>query len=82
MTDFKKIDDFTIEKTEVVSETKTNAYDINFLIKQKQDIKKQRDEFVIARNIEIAEVDNLIAEAKKLGIEPSKEASSEASNIL
>ena len=67
-TTYKKIDDFRIEKTEVKSSTEVNTFEVNFLTEQKKNIESQRDAYAAARNVEIAEVDTLLAECAKAGI--------------
>lgn len=63
-----KIDKFTIEVTKDEVVTKTNTYDVNFLVRQKADIQQSLDEFTAARMAELAEVDELLGHCDKLGI--------------
>uniref|UniRef100_A0A6M3LTW5 Uncharacterized protein n=1 Tax=viral metagenome TaxID=1070528 RepID=A0A6M3LTW5_9ZZZZ len=64
-----KIDDYTLEVTKYEVVTSTSTYDIDFLLKQKIAIQKSLDDFTVARLAELAEVDGLLAQCEKLGIE-------------
>mgnify|MGYP001570325049 CR=1 FL=1 len=79
---YRKIDDNTIEVTKTVpsstipSSSAKSTYDIDFLLKQKEAVAKDYDNNVAKCDAEIAtrqaekdEVDKLILEAGKLGIE-------------
>ena len=83
---YAKLDDFTlsVEKPKTVlveqqdkSKTVNTNYDYGFLLKQRQSITEQRDEMIALKEAELAEVNELIAEAEKLGIgarpEPKEE---------
>lgn len=68
MADYSKISDTQIKKTEVITKTKENTYDINFLISQKAQIEGD-----IKRNQEaLKEVEDLLAECEKHGIKPTE----------
>ena len=69
MKTYKKIDDNTIEvtKTPVVKPT-TAKYEVGYLKSQRENIIKQRDEFVAQRDLELAEVQLLIDKCKELNI--------------
>ena len=64
-----KIDDFTlqIEKTSEPVKTVLN-YNINFLLKQREDIQAQKDAFDAARDAELKEIDELLALCEKNNI--------------
>ena len=64
-----KIDDYTIEVTKNKVVTSTSTYDIDFFLNQKIAIQKSLDDFTVARLAELAEVDELLAQCEKLGIE-------------
>lgn len=79
---FKKIDDKTIEVTKTIPETvipakeEKHQYNIQFLLDQKERVYQDYDNNVAKCEAEIAtrqaekdEVDELLSEAKKLGIE-------------
>ncbi len=82
-----KLDDSTIEitKQEPVPAPKVTKYDYSFLVSQRAQIIKQRDEQLSARQKELDEVDGLLAECEKLGVkgkvaveEPVKEVEPKA----
>jgi len=64
----RKTDEGRLEVTKTETVTKTNTYDIEFLISQKKAIQEQKDRDNAQRDIELAEVEGLIAECEKLGI--------------
>jgi len=64
-----KIDDYTLGVTKEEVVTNTNTYNIGFLLNQKIAIQKSLDDFTVARLTELAEVDELLAQCEKLGIE-------------
>jgi len=68
--EYKKIDANTIERTkqDPLPEPKVDKFDYDFLIQQKKNIESQRDVYVVQRNIEIAEIDEMLAECGKLNI--------------
>jgi len=75
MAKYTKENEFTlkIEEPKMVekpsdTEIKTRTYDYGFLLEQKEAIIKQRDETIILKEKELAEVNTLIAECEKLGI--------------
>ena len=43
MPDFVKVDDHTIKKVDVVTETRETTYDYDFLIRQRDEIQAQKD---------------------------------------
>ena len=63
-----KIDEHTLEVTREELVTKTDKYDIYFLLKQRVDIQKSLHDFTVAREAELAEVDELLAQCEALGI--------------
>ena len=68
-----KIDDETIQVDVVVPETTTQVcHNINFLKQQEAQIIADRDAYVFARNAELAKVQELIAIAAVLGVEPTE----------
>jgi hypothetical protein len=66
--DFRKVDDYTLEATKTVTETKVNTYDYDFLLRQRDAIQAQKDEQMKARDAELKEVNELIVECEKRGI--------------
>jgi len=73
-TTYEKVDETTIKvvkPVEVQSEEKT--YDLDFLRQQEIDILKQKNDFVEARNKELAEVRDLIAKCEELGVKSNLE---------
>ena len=64
-----KVDDYTLGVTKEKVVTNTSTYDIDFLLNQKIAIQKSLDDFTVARLAELAEVDELLAQCEKLGIE-------------
>ena len=72
---FTKVDDTTIKKTqEVEIKAGEKTYNIDFLKQQEIAIIRQRDDFVAAREVELKEVQELIAKCEELGIgHPIKE---------
>jgi hypothetical protein len=67
---YEKVDDTTLKVTkpvEIAEETK--EYDLDFLESQEEAILKQRDDFVLARDLELLEVRELIAKCKELGVQ-------------
>lgn len=61
-----KVDDNTISVVKIVNtEIK---YTLEYLIKQKQDIQDQKDRDNKQRDLELAEIDELLVECEKLGI--------------
>lgn len=66
--EYKKVDDKTIEVTTTETKEVVRAYEIDFLKKQRESIQEQKDRDNAQRDLELAEVDTLIAESAKLGI--------------
>ena len=64
-----KVDDYTLGVTKEKVVTNTSTYDIDFLLNQKIAIQKSLDDFTVARLAELAEIDELLAQCEKLGIE-------------
>lgn len=64
----KKLSDSAMEVTETKELVTVNSYEYDFLIAQLARIKKQKEDEMAQRDAEIAQVENLIAEADKLGI--------------
>jgi len=72
---YKKIDDNTIEVTKNETfdpEITVTNYKRDFLLNQRASIIKQANDFLSERQKELAEVDELIAECDKLGIEQTE----------
>jgi hypothetical protein len=67
--EFIKKDDITLEvtKPKEVVEEKT-VYTLDYLKQQEINIQKQKDDFCNARDLELAEVRNLIAKCEELGV--------------
>jgi hypothetical protein len=63
-----KIDNNTIQVEKVETKTSTNEYDYDFLLSQRDAIKKQAKEYATLRQIELDEVEFFISEADKLGV--------------
>jgi hypothetical protein len=63
-----KVDDSTIQVEKEETKTSTNRYDYDFLLSQKEAIKKQAKEYAEARQVELNEVEFLLSEADKLGV--------------
>jgi hypothetical protein len=55
-------------KQEEAPKPQVNDFKLEFLIEQKKAIEAQRDAYVSARNVEIAEIDEMLEECSKLGI--------------
>jgi len=69
MTDvFTKVSDSEIKVIKTETKEVANTYNYSFLLQQKKDIQAQKDRDNALRDAELLEVDNLIAECKKLGI--------------
>lgn len=65
-----KVDDNTIEVTKQapIPDPVVQKYDYNFLLTQRDAIQAQKDAFDAARDDELAEVNDLIAQADALGV--------------
>lgn len=74
---FEKTPDGQLKVVKTVTEEKIVHYDIDNLIKQRAAIQAQWDKDNLLRQAELDEVDMLIAEAKKLGIEEKAETGKE-----
>jgi len=75
------------EQTLVVSKTaevttETNEYTLEFLLQQELSILKQRNKYIEARDKELAEVRELIAQAKLLGIVSDLEVEKAKKEVL
>ena len=75
------------EKTMVVSKTaevttETNEYTLEFLLQQELSILKDKNCYIEARNKELAEVRELIAQAKLLGIVSNLEIEKTKEEVL
>lgn len=69
MADPKKISDTEIEMEKVVPETRTIVrYERKFIESQRTEIIKQRDAYVVARNVELAEVDAILKAMDDAGV--------------
>ena len=66
MATFVKVDDYTIRKSHVVEEVVEVNYSLDFLIEQRKQIVADKEAYVAARDKELVEVDQLLAEAAKL----------------
>ncbi len=64
--DVKKLDAYTIEVTR--TSTSTATHDLGFLKEQRASVLAQRDRDNQARDAELAELDELLAQADKLGV--------------
>jgi len=72
--EYKKLNETTLEVANTVTpETVKNTYKLDFLSAQELSILKQRNEFIAARDKELAEVRTLIAKCKELGIKSELE---------
>lgn len=63
-----KIDDNQIEVTKTETKEIKNTFSYEYLISQREAIKKQKSEQIAQRDIELAEIDVLLTECSKLGI--------------
>jgi hypothetical protein len=70
ITNAKKVNESTIEVT-IQSNVPSLArvtYDYDFLVEQREKVATETDAYVKARNNEIDEINQILAECKKLGI--------------
>lgn len=65
---FQKIDNQTIEVEKTETTTKTVQYNCEFLVNQKKVIEEQKTRDNVQRDLEIAEIDELLLECIKMGI--------------
>ena len=65
---FEKENDTTLKVIKAPAEAEINTYDITFLKTQRETIQAQKDNDNAQRDIELSEVDNMLAQAEKLGI--------------
>jgi hypothetical protein len=67
--EFIKKDDITLEVTKPIeiAEEKT-IYTLDYLKQQEINIQRQKDDFCNARDLELAEVRNLISKCEELGV--------------
>jgi hypothetical protein len=70
---YEVVDEYTLRAQKVTQEVVDVRYDVKELIAQRAAIVRQRDEQVSARNRELSEVDELLAQAAKLGLKGAKE---------
>ena len=69
MENFKKVSDNQISVDKVIPEKIiTETYDYDFLVQRKEQLKAEKTAFIKDITQKLAEVEELIAEAKKLGI--------------
>lgn len=71
---YEKVNDTTIrviKPVEIRSDEK--IYNLDFLKNQEKAILKQKEDFVLARDLELAEVRELIAQCEKLGVQSISE---------
>jgi hypothetical protein len=66
----KKLSDFRIEVKKEDIKSSTQIYDYHFLVEQRARILLDMSNYAAARQKDLDEVDGLLAECKKLGIEP------------
>jgi hypothetical protein len=67
--EYLKKDDTTLQVVKPVEvKEETHDYTLDFLKQQEVQITKQRDDFVVAREAELKEVNELIAQCEVLGI--------------
>ncbi len=72
--EYEKKDDVTLSVTKPVESTdEVNEYKFDFLKQQEVDILKSKNDFVEARDKELAEVRVLIAKCEELGIKSQVE---------
>jgi len=65
---FIKVSDSELKVIDVKTESVENVYNLNFLLEQKKTITAQKIREMAQRDKELAEVDDLIAKCKELGI--------------
>ena len=63
-----KISDTEIQVTKTETKKTTNNFTLDYLLKQKSDIQAQKDRDNGQRDVELAEVQNMIDEAQKQGV--------------
>jgi len=82
--EYTKLDDTTLQVTKTLATPSptSNDYTLDFLKQQELDILKQRNEYIIARDKELVEVRELIAQAIALGIKTSLEIETEKEATL
>jgi len=68
MAEYIKVSDSEIKVTKTEIKEVEHTYNYDFLIKQRVTIQAQKDRDNALRDAELLEVNNLIAECKKLGI--------------
>ena len=69
MTDvFTKVSDSEIRVASTETKAVEHTYNLNFLLEQKKTIQAQKDREIAQRDLELTEVNKLIAECGKLGI--------------
>lgn len=66
--DIKKIDDNSIEITKVENRVSTNVFTYEYLTSQREAIQAQKNKDNIQRDLELAEIDVLLAECDKIGV--------------
>jgi hypothetical protein len=65
----KKIDEFTVQITKVIpAHDEVHEYDLKFLLKQRDDIQKSKDDFCALRDEELKEVNHLIWHCEQEGL--------------
>lgn len=76
MKQYTKTEDNKLRVVETIPEKVKPAvdYDLDFLLQQREEIQKQKDEFDVLRDAELHEVDSLIAQAKNLEIKSADSA--------
>jgi hypothetical protein len=65
----RKIDDYTIEISKAIpAYDKKDQYDLKFLLKQRDDIQKSKDDFCALRDAELKEVNHIIWHCEQEGL--------------
>lgn len=66
--EFEKISNNEIKVAKQEIKNEETVYEYSYLLSQRENIIKDRDDYIILRNTEIAEINIILAECAKLGI--------------
>ena len=77
--EYEKLNDTTLQVTYTPQEPApiVKTYNLDFLRKQELAILKQRNDYILSRDAELAEVRELITQAETLGIKTQEEVDTE-----
>lgn len=74
MENIQKVNSTTISAEKIIPEVReTREYDYDFLLKQRESINKQKAEQIAQRDLELAEVEQLIKGCEDLGVKSAIE---------